>query len=46
MTATLSTQETWFSNYVSATMSILGTNAPDADGDLPFRGTTSRGGPR
>lgn len=43
MTATISTQHEWFSNYVSATMSILGVHAPDDDGDLPIHGKTSRG---
>ena len=43
MTATISTQHAWFDNYVSATMSVLGVHAPDADGDLPVQGTTSRG---
>ena len=43
MTATISTQQEWFSNYVSATMSTLGVHAPDADGDLPFTGDTARG---
>src|SRR3954451_3398198 len=38
MTATISTQQEWFSNYVSATMSVLGVHAPDADGDLPVHG--------
>ena len=43
MTATLSTQAEWFSNYVSSTMSILGIHEPDGDGDLPVRGVTSAG---
>lgn len=43
MTATISTQQEWFSSYVSATMSMLGVHAPDADGDLPVQGGTSRG---
>jgi hypothetical protein len=43
MTATITTQQEWFSNYVSATMSVLGVHAPDADGDLPVQGSTSRG---
>src|SRR3954451_22748483 len=43
MTATISTQQEWFSNYVSATMSVLGVHAPDRDGDLPVQGSTSRG---
>ena len=43
MTGTISTQHEWFSNYVSALMSTLGVHAPDADNDLPVRGTTSRG---
>jgi hypothetical protein len=40
MTATISTQQEWFSNYVSATMSILGVHEPDADGDLAVSGET------
>ena len=40
MPVTISTQQEWFSNYVSATMSILGVHAPDADGDLPVPGET------
>ena len=40
MTATVSTQQEWFSNYVSSTMSILGVHEPDADGDLPVSGDT------
>ena len=40
MTATISTQQEWFSNYVSSTMSILGVHEPDADGDLPVSGDT------
>lgn len=43
MTATLSTQAEWFSNYVSSTMSVLGVHEPDSDGDLPVRGVTSPG---
>lgn len=43
MTASISTQQEWFSNYVSATMSILGVHAPDADGDLPVHGETCFG---
>lgn len=43
MTATISTRHDWFSNYVSATMSMLGVHAPDDDGDLPFHGKTSQG---
>lgn len=40
MTAKTSTQQEWFSNYASSTMSILGAHAPDADGDLPVSGET------
>ena len=40
MTAALSTQQERFSNYVSATMWILGVRAPDANGDLPVSGDT------
>lgn len=43
MTATISTQAEWFSNHVSATMSVLGVHEPDSDGDLPVRGVTSAG---
>jgi hypothetical protein len=43
MTAMTITQHEWFSNYISATMSMLGVHAPDDDGDLPIRGTTSVG---
>ena len=43
MTATISTQQEWFSNDVSAMMSILGVHAPDADGDLPVSGETCLG---
>ena len=47
MTVTISTQQEWFSNYVSATMSILGVHAPDADGDLAGPGRDVPGvGPR
>ena len=40
MSVTHATQQEWFSNYVSATMSILGVHEPDADGDLPVSGDT------
>lgn len=40
MTATISTQQEWFRNYVSATMSVLSVHEPDADGDLPVSGET------
>lgn len=40
MTATTSTQQEWFRNFVSATVSILGVHAPDADGDLAVSGET------
>ncbi len=43
MTATISTQQEWFSNYLSATMSVLGVHTPDSDGDFPVHGDTSRG---